>query len=104
MAARDGGAQLIETQQLAVVRLAGAQGGDGGFGDRRRLVEIRVADREDNDVLARTLVRGGAVMQVPGSDALALQAVDQRRKSHEIQSSRLLTGGTLQDLSHTVKQ
>ena len=73
-------AQLVQPEQLAVMRLAGAQGRDRRFGDRRRRVEIRIADRQNDDVPPRPLIGGGAVMQVPGSDALPLQPVDQAAK------------------------
>ena len=65
------------------MRLAGAQGRDRCFGDRRRRVEIRIADRQYDDVPPRPLIGSGAVMQVLGGDALPLQPVDQGRKSHE---------------------
>ncbi len=78
----DGRAQFLQTDQLAVMGLAGAQGGDRGFGDGGRGVEIGIADREDDHVPAGALVGLGAVMDIPGGEALPLQAVDQRRETH----------------------
>ncbi|MNQ93528.1 hypothetical protein D3C85_1090000 [compost metagenome] len=71
VAAGNGLAQGLATGDFGVVGIPFAQGVDGGIGNEIGSGEIRVADAEDDHVLAVALCRVGRVVNIPGGNALA---------------------------------
>ncbi|MNH25763.1 hypothetical protein D3C78_1163180 [compost metagenome] len=76
---------LAQGQFAAYVRIVGVavlQAVDSGLDDGRRGVEIRVADRQQEDVLALRLQFEGAVVNIPGGSAVTGNALGQIGKAH----------------------
>ncbi|MCY1463578.1 hypothetical protein D9M71_814860 [compost metagenome] len=71
VAAGNGLAQGLATGDFGVVGIPFAQGVDGGIGNEIGSGEIRVADAEDDHVLAVALRSAGRVVDIPGGNALA---------------------------------
>ncbi|MNE51570.1 hypothetical protein D3C80_1462050 [compost metagenome] len=82
MTAGDG---LTQSQFAAYVRIVGVavlQAVDSGLDDGRRGVEIRVADRQQKNVLALRLQLKGTVVNIPGGSAVTGNALGQIGKAH----------------------
>ncbi|MNY27391.1 hypothetical protein D3C86_1612980 [compost metagenome] len=71
VAAGNGLAQGLAAGDFGVVGIPFTQGVDGSVGDEIGGGEIRVADAEDDHVLAFALCRVGCVVDIPGGNALA---------------------------------
>ncbi|MNO01182.1 hypothetical protein D3C81_2212600 [compost metagenome] len=62
--------------------IARAQAVDSGIDDRCGCVEIRIADRQQQDVVALFQARQGAVVDIPGGGAVAGDALGQVGIAH----------------------
>ncbi|MCY1373764.1 hypothetical protein D9M69_610580 [compost metagenome] len=67
---------------IGIVGVAIEQAVDGGLDYGLRGVEIRVADRQQQDVFASRLALQGTVVDVPGRRAVAGDALGQVGKAH----------------------
>ncbi|MCY1455548.1 hypothetical protein D9M71_726860 [compost metagenome] len=75
MASGDGLAQGALAADVGVVGIAGAQAVDSCIDDRCRCVEIGIADRQQQDVIALFQASQGAVVDIPGGGAVAGDAL-----------------------------
>ncbi|MCY1453590.1 hypothetical protein D9M71_705960 [compost metagenome] len=78
----DGLAQSQFAAHVRIVGVAVVQAVDGGLDDRRRGVEVRVADRQQENVLPLRLQFEGAVVNIPGGGAVTGDALGQIGKAH----------------------
>ena len=73
-----GGDRLTQgrnAENVGVMRVAVIERRDRGLLDGSRRVEIGIADREDDDILAPPLRQHGAVMDFPGAGTLPADAL-----------------------------
>ncbi|MNC68074.1 hypothetical protein D3C75_1186270 [compost metagenome] len=82
MAFGDALAQHPLAAHIGIVGIAAAQAFHGGIDDRHRRVEIRVAHREQQNVLALCLQGQGAVVNIPRGGAVTGDALSQCGKTH----------------------
>ncbi len=75
---RDRLAQVLPSGRRRVMRVAAAQSLDGPFQYRRRRLEIRIADAQQDHIFAALLGHARGVVNDPGIRAVARDSLDQR--------------------------
>ena len=71
-------AQGRSAEDMGVVSVAGAQGVDGGFANGTGGGEVGIADAQHNHIFATATGFDGRVVNIPGADGLATNALDKR--------------------------
>ncbi|MNH09413.1 hypothetical protein D3C79_688670 [compost metagenome] len=78
----NGTAQGFAAAHIGIMGMAGAQAVDGGIDNRLRGIEIRVANRQQDDVPALALQFDGTVVDVPGCSTVTGDTLGERGITH----------------------